>query len=72
MNGWRWNDLNDREKRAAMLAAEGKKDAYIASELGVSETRVTQILTIVYRIIGVGNRIELALGIGKHWEEIKP
>ena len=49
-----------------MAAMRGLKDFTIASELGISETRVTQILVVIYRVLGVRNRVELAFEMGRH------
>jgi hypothetical protein len=73
INGWRWNDLSEREKRLCYLrVVKGMKLFAAGRELGIGRTRVTQVIWTTYRILGVESVMELAFEMGRHWEEIKP
>lgn len=67
---WRWDELNDREKQIALLAAKNTKLGTIGSELGISRSRACQIQCAIFRLLDVQDRVELAFLVGQHWQEI--
>jgi DNA-binding NarL/FixJ family response regulator len=66
---WLWEELSPREKQVARLCLK-MKSATIARELGVSRSRVNEVLTTIYRLMNVQDRIELAFLMGQHAKEI--
>jgi hypothetical protein len=72
MSSWRWNDLTDREKKICYLrVVNGMKLFAVSQELGISRTRIMQLVEATYRILGVRDLTELAFEMGKHWKEIE-
>lgn len=57
--------LAPREHQVARLAATGRTNRAIASELGVAPETVKQTLRRVYRKVSVGSRTELAAHYGR-------
>lgn len=51
--------LTPREKQVITLAAEGEKNSYIASLLGISIGTVKRILSNAYNKLGINSRVEL-------------
>lgn len=47
-----------RQRQVLALVARGKKDAFIAAELGLSITTIRTYLTRLYRDNGLANRAE--------------
>ena len=54
-------ELEPRRKRAIEMIANSKPYKAIASELGVSMTRVKQLVASVYCLPGTKDRIELTI-----------
>ena len=52
-------NLTDRETAIVSKVAEGWKNSRIAEDLGISEQTVKNHLAIVYKKLGVSNRVEL-------------
>jgi len=52
--------LTDRQKEVCELVAQGKREAEIASLLGISKSTVKVHKQIAYRKLGVRNAVELA------------
>jgi len=64
--------LSPRQRQVIELVAQGLKNHEIASELGITQHVVRNYISKIYVIIGVSNRVELALwyearthGLGK-------
>src|SRR5437868_867826 len=53
--------LSGRERRVAILVAEGKRNREIAAELGISENTVKRHLQSIFSKTGVRDRLELAV-----------
>jgi DNA-binding CsgD family transcriptional regulator len=53
--------LTEREKNVAQLAAEGFTISRIAQKLGISHAGVNNTLARVYKLLGVHNRVQLAM-----------
>jgi DNA-binding NarL/FixJ family response regulator len=71
MKPWRWNKLTGRERDVArLLVVRGMKRSAVGLELGVSRTRVNQIVEAMYRILDVSGLTQLAFEMGRHWREI--
>lgn len=65
----RWRQLNQREQHIVRLfIVENKKLDAIASEIGISATRITQIMVTVYRLLEVPDQVQLALWVGRNWD----
>jgi len=69
---WRWKDLKEREKRICLLyVVSGKKRSAVAQEVGVSLTRLAQMLDTIYRVLDVQDVVGLAFRLGQNWKRIK-
>ena len=53
--------LSGRERRVAILVAEGKRNREVAAELGISENTVKRHLQSIFSKTGVRDRLELAV-----------
>lgn len=60
-------DLSERERRLCALVMQSASNAEIAADLGISLSVVTHDLTALYRRLGIGSRLELALWT---WERL--
>jgi two-component system nitrate/nitrite response regulator NarL len=58
-------ELNAREKAITGLVAQGMRNRDIASQLGMNEGTVKVYLHRIYRKLGVSNRTELAIHVGR-------
>lgn len=65
----RWHQLNERERHLVRLyVVEKKKLSTVAHEMGISVTRTTQFMTVIFRIMEVADKSELALWVGRNWD----
>lgn len=44
----------------------------IAQELGLSRSRIVQVLVTIYRLLNVSGQMQLALELGKEWKTVEP
>lgn len=58
-----WKLLSKREIQVARLVAEGKRNAEVARELGISTLTVETHLKHIYAKCGIKSRMELARAI---------
>lgn len=64
--------LKPQEKQVAFLHVVRRlKLEVIASEMAISRSRVKQLLTSIYRVLGVEGQIELAFEMGRNWKELE-
>lgn len=61
--------LTPREFHVAQLIAQGRSNEAIATDLGVSETRVKQLAGIIARKLRCQNRVQVALLMSRHAAE---
>lgn len=54
-------ELTLRQQQVLALVAQGKCNKEVAVTLGISEYTVEQHLTHIYKILGVGNRVEASI-----------
>lgn len=59
--------LTPRQRRLCELALASASNAEMAADLGISLSVVTHDLTALYRRLGIGSRLELALWT---WERL--
>ena len=57
-------ELTQTERRVALLAAAGRRNAEVAVELGLAVKTVESHLTRVYRKLGIRSRAELGETLG--------
>jgi DNA-binding NarL/FixJ family response regulator len=63
----RWKLLTKREREIALAVTVGGKKSYtVGRDLGISKGRVQHYLEVVYRVLQVSGRTELALFIGRN------
>lgn len=69
----RWELLNREEKEIVWhyVVLLEKRFAIGRNIRGVNERRVATMLYPIYRILGVSNVIELALFVGKNYEQVE-
>ena len=73
-----WGELRPREKEAlTLLVVEGKSRKEAARKMGVSESRVCELVQTARRILRVDEVLcdtsmrRLAFWMGRHWAEIE-
>lgn len=54
-------NLSPKQQRIIALVADGLKNKEIAAEVGTTEGVVKNYLKVIYDVVGVWNRTELAL-----------
>lgn len=66
-----WTKLKEREKAIAIeFVSKNKKSHAIAYEMGISRNRIRDLITVIYRLLGVADQVELAFEVGRNWTEI--
>lgn len=68
----RWRMLSDREREIVIrcIVEQDKLEA-VAEHFGVSRTSIVLAIQGIYRVLGVRNQLDLALELGKNWDEIE-
>ena len=67
---FRWNDLTVKEREIARLVGKGElKYHAIAQKIGLSRRGLINVTQVIYRILGVENQVQLALLLGRHYNE---
>ncbi len=70
---WAWGQLSAREKQICLMyVVSGKGRKVIASDLGISRSRLTVILTTIFSLMDVDGAMGLAFEMGRHWNKIRP
>jgi hypothetical protein len=68
----RWNLLKPREKEIVWRYVVLSEKRYtVGRNLGISRTRITELLVPVYRVLGIRDVVELALFVGRNYEQIE-
>jgi DNA-binding NarL/FixJ family response regulator len=62
--------LTAREREVLLLVGDGLANKNIARRLGISEKTVKTHLTSVFNALGVGDRVQAALWVERHREEL--
>jgi len=62
--------LTAREREVLLLVGEGLANKNIARRLGISEKTVKAHLTSVFAALGVGDRVQAALWVERHRDEL--
>jgi DNA-binding NarL/FixJ family response regulator len=63
--------LTAREREVLLLVGEGMANKNIARRLGISEKTVKTHLTSVFNALGVGDRVQAALWVERHRDELE-
>jgi len=54
-----------------LLVEKNMKSYTVAREMGISKSRLFQMIRVIHHVLGVSGRVELAFELGRHWKEIK-
>jgi DNA-binding NarL/FixJ family response regulator len=72
MTPWRWNELTARQQQIALAVVLdfNTKQKLIGERFGICHMTVNHHLRLVYAVLGIRNKMELAFELGRHWNEI--
>lgn len=65
----RWDDLTEQEKQIVRAyVIDMKKQSTMCFEIGISKTQMVRAMQVIYRLLGLADRTELAMWVGRNWD----